>query len=126
MAALNLFPARVRFVNEDGTLTNEAYRALQIVFGRVGGSLGNVGTDTFTGQTTMGQSTENPSITDMINQPQAPDGLMVDVVQQPISQDASFLDVMQPVSNGINASITTALLVGKTITVQNGLITSFS
>lgn len=45
MTALNLFPARVRFVNQDGTLTPEAYRALQIVFGRVGGALGDNGAD---------------------------------------------------------------------------------
>ena len=39
MAALNLFPARVPFVNlNDGTLTPEALRALQIVYGRLGGA----------------------------------------------------------------------------------------
>lgn len=40
-SGLALFPARVKFVNADGTLTNEAYRALQQLFIRVGGSLGN-------------------------------------------------------------------------------------
>ena len=46
MAALNLFPARIRFVNADGTLTPEAYRALQDVLSRIGGPLGNNGGDT--------------------------------------------------------------------------------
>jgi len=38
--ALSLFPARVRFVKPDGTLTREAMAALQILFDRVGGSTG--------------------------------------------------------------------------------------
>lgn len=37
---LNLFPARVAFVNADGTLTPEAYRALQTLLARVGGPTG--------------------------------------------------------------------------------------
>jgi hypothetical protein len=37
---LQLFPARVRFTAADGTLTNEAYRSLQALFLRVGGSSG--------------------------------------------------------------------------------------
>lgn len=36
---LSLFPARVRFTNADGTLTPEAYRSLQMLFERVGGSV---------------------------------------------------------------------------------------
>lgn len=36
-ATLNLFPARIRFVNADGTLSPEAYRALQSLSYRVGG-----------------------------------------------------------------------------------------
>jgi len=47
MPALNLFPARVRFVNQDGTLTSEAFRAFQEIVNRTGGVLGNVGNDTF-------------------------------------------------------------------------------
>ena len=34
---LSLFPARIRFVNADGTLTPEAYRSLQGLLERVGG-----------------------------------------------------------------------------------------
>jgi len=53
---LSLFPARVKFVNADGTLTNEAYRALQSLFIRVGGALGNFDFDTLTltGNATIG------------------------------------------------------------------------
>lgn len=37
---LSLFPARIRFVNADGTLTPEAYRSLQGLLERVGGASG--------------------------------------------------------------------------------------
>ena len=47
MTALSLFPARIRFTNADGTLTTEGLRALWALTERVGGSLGTVGTDTF-------------------------------------------------------------------------------
>ena len=36
---LNLFPARIQFVNPDGTLTLQAYRALQTLMVRVGGPI---------------------------------------------------------------------------------------
>lgn len=39
MAVLDLFPARVAFVDlQTGRLTNEAYRALNAVFARIGGA----------------------------------------------------------------------------------------
>jgi hypothetical protein len=140
MTALNLFPARIRFVNDDGTLTPEAYRALQIVFGRVGGPLGDSGTDVFGNATTMGQASDNPSITDttfqaflpdspipdVVQQSPMDDRLMADIVQQSANQDVTLPDVVQPIANGINTTITTGSLVGKTITVQNGLITGFA
>lgn len=47
MTALVLFPSRIRFVNDDGTLTPEAYRALQEIVSRTGGPLGSLGEDTF-------------------------------------------------------------------------------
>lgn len=41
---LSLFPARIRFVNSDGTLTPEAYRSLQTLLVRVGGPIApNIG-----------------------------------------------------------------------------------
>lgn len=45
--SLFLFPARVRWANADGTLTPEAYRALQALMARVGGPIGDQGLDTF-------------------------------------------------------------------------------
>lgn len=47
MSVLNLFPARVRFVNPDGTLTPEALRMLELLVARVGGALGDNGADVF-------------------------------------------------------------------------------
>jgi hypothetical protein len=38
---LYLFPARVRFVDANGLLTPEAFRALQKVFERIGGATGS-------------------------------------------------------------------------------------
>jgi len=39
MTVLSLFPARVAFVNTDGTLTPEAVRALNSVYERLGGAV---------------------------------------------------------------------------------------
>lgn len=47
MAALNLFPSRVAFVDAQGRLTPEAYRALMALYDRVGGSFGDQGVDVF-------------------------------------------------------------------------------
>jgi hypothetical protein len=45
--ALNLFPARVRWSNADGTLTVEALRMLEILVSRVGGTIGDAGSDVY-------------------------------------------------------------------------------
>ena len=47
MATLNLFPARVQFVDGNGLLTPEAYRALNLLFNRTGGPIGDFGEDVF-------------------------------------------------------------------------------
>lgn len=46
MTAINL-STRIRFVNDDGTLTPDAYRSLSEILNRTGGILGNSGGDTF-------------------------------------------------------------------------------
>lgn len=46
MTAINL-STRIRFTNEDGTLTNEAYRLLTEIINRTGGALGSLGSETF-------------------------------------------------------------------------------
>ena len=87
MTALNLFPARVRFVNDDGTLTPEAYRALQIVFGRVGGALGDNGADVM--------ASFAPVAGDL------PDGAAyAPMISQPVQADPTYPDIVQPTSGG--------------------------
>ena len=88
MAALNLFPARVAFVNPDGTLTNEAYRALQMIFERVGGALGDSGADVF-GQV-FGRTGDVDST------------LQNDVVQSFNAPDIVYSNTMQPANFGTN------------------------
>ena len=136
MTTLNLFPARIRFTNTDGTLTPEAYRALQVLFQRVGGALGDNGVDTFGDLT--GAGSQDTSITDIVTQPETLDALhdtvsqsasaeyqaLADVLQS-AACDVLMPDVVQPSSIGYNGTITSALLVGKTITIQNGIITGF-
>ena len=89
MAALNLFPARVRFVNDDGTLTNEAYRALQIVFNRVGGALGDSGADVF--RQVFGAPTDSDN--NLSN-------ALSDVVQTVLSGSDFYTELSQPVNFG--------------------------
>ena len=136
MTTLNLFPARIRFTNTDGTLTPEAYRALQVLFQRVGGALGDNGVDTFGDLT--GAGSQDTSITDIVTQPETLDAMhdtvsqsagaeyqaLADVLQS-AACDVLMPDVVQPSSIGYNGIITSALLVGKTITIQNGIITGF-
>ena len=79
---LNLFPSRVRFVNADGTLTPEAYRALQLVLERTGGTLGDNGVDVFADLADLtGAATLDSSITDTVVQTASFDAFMPDVVQ---------------------------------------------
>ena len=136
MTTLNLFPARIRFTNTDGTLTPEAYRSLQVLFTRVGGALGDNGADIFADLT--GGGSQDASITDTVTQPGTPDDAH-DSISQSASAEHQALsdvlqaaalemltpDVVQPSAIGYNGTITTALLVGKTIMIQNGIITGF-
>lgn len=86
MTALVLFPSRVRFVNDDGTLTPEAYRALQEIVSRTGGTLGSVGTDTY------GDIVGDASATDL--------NVAYTDVTQPLTQDTVDESVTQPVMQG--------------------------
>ena len=125
MTALALFPARIRFVNADGTLTPEAYRALQEIVQRTGGVLGTTGSDTF-GDITGGDlsnSSINVAYTDVTQSPSTDN--IQDIVLQWPTLDNSLPDIVQAGPIGLNASITSAALVGKTITIQDGLIVSF-
>lgn len=112
MAALQLFPARIQFVNPDGTLTPPAYRALQAIVERTGGVLGNAGGDTFvtsndfsgveasqsaggdvSADVVMGQASE-PAMHDTVTQP-ASISSVSEMVMQPASLDAMHLDIPQ-------------------------------
>jgi hypothetical protein len=124
MTALVLFPSRIKFVNADGTLTPEAYRALQEIVSRTGGTLGSVGSDTYSdvvGDTSM--TAVNVAYTD-VTQPIEKNALL-DIFTQPVTQEQTLPDIVQAGPIGINATITTALLVGKTVIVQDGIITGF-
>lgn len=93
--ALNLFPSRIAFVNPDGTLTPEAFRALQTLSLRVGGPLGDNGVDVFAD--TTGYGTQDSSITDTVIQPTTPQAHS-ETVSQPVVTDWVVPDVMQPAS----------------------------
>lgn len=134
MAALNLFPARVAFVNPDGTLTNEAYRALQMVFERVGGALGDSGADVF-GQV-FGSASDATSImqTDVVQPVNAPTTVNAETVQpanfgtdyygdvvQYLAPDLQFADVVQPPSKDREAGIFTTLDVSGNASIGGSL-----
>jgi hypothetical protein len=87
--SLFLFPARVRWANADGTLTPEAYRALQSLVDRVGGPLGDQGQDSVgdvNGDATL--SSLNVAYTDVTADP-SPQVFdqMAEVLLQPRSSD---------------------------------------
>lgn len=94
MATLSLFPAHVQFVDAQGRLTPEAYRALQMLYSRTGGSFGDQGIDTFGGvfsasdsvstmlDVTIQPSSETPISTPDITQ-SSDSRLMSEMVFQP-------------------------------------------
>ncbi|MEI6128545.1 MAG: hypothetical protein WCR59_00575 [Planctomycetota bacterium] len=93
--SLFLFPSRVRWANPDGTLTPEAYRSLQALLDRVGGTLGDQGTDSFgdiNGDPT--QSSVNVAYTD-VAQPAGSQMFdqMAEVLLQPRTAD-NLADVL--------------------------------
>lgn len=86
MATLNLFPARVPFVDSNGLLTTEAYRALQVLFDRVGGAQGDSGVDTYAPQSSY------PSINYF-------------GVEQPCFSQNTLPDIVQPASPAALANV---------------------
>jgi len=131
-AALTAFPARIRFVNADGTLTPEALRMLELLVGRVGGTIGDLGDDVFA----------QPEVQHIpagdIAQPCSPPQQLADVPMQPPPTAPSELEmIMQqgPVRadqiEGLGTMATqntgadfNGSLTGKTVTVAKGIITS--
>ena len=102
MAVLNLFPARIPFVNNDGTLTAEAYRALNVLFGRVGGSLGDNGVDVF-GDVSSISSSQPPGDISMFLQNPSLDSsnqFLYEDIQQPFTDKSGA----SPISVSVTAS----------------------
>jgi len=103
MATLNLFPARVQFVDSDGRLTPESYRALNALYSRVGGSFGDQGVDSFAevvastsdGQFMTGESISHPADVDYM----APQGM------QSIEPCYMAPQDMQPIETGYMAEM---------------------
>lgn len=96
MTTLSLFPARIRFTNTDGTLTPEAYRALKILFDRVGGALGDNGVDMFAD--TSGVESLDTTRMDAVMQPTGAEAQAMADVMQAAALDALMPDVVQPVA----------------------------
>lgn len=96
---LTLFPSRIRFTNADGTLTPEAYRALQTLVERSGGILGDNGVDVFGGFGDLnGSASQDSSFTDTVTQPTEAESVP-DMLQQPVQADSFTPDVIQPMSD---------------------------
>lgn len=101
MTTLSLYPARIRFVNADGTLTPEAYRALQILFGRVGGALGDMGTDmSAVSSIDVNQILNEATSRETLIQPASVLEQFLPDVVQPIPVQPFYPDVVQPAGSG--------------------------
>lgn len=80
MSTLNLWPARIRWCNPDGTLTPEAMRMLEILRARVGGMLGDIGADVFAAAAAGDAAGMPPSV----EQPLPATGALPETLLQPI------------------------------------------
>lgn len=102
MAALSYFPARVAFVNPDGTLTPVAQRSWNELVNRTGGVLGNAGNDTFVSQdfsaVESGQSAGGDVSADVFGASSA-DVSLSESVTQPLGGDSLGEMVMQPLQD---------------------------
>lgn len=100
MTAINL-STRIRFVNDDGTLTPEAYRSLMEIINRTGGVIGNSGGDTFVSNDYSSieaqQSAGGDIVGDVSGAVEAQ--AMSEMTQQPASVPQIDEMVMQPASD---------------------------
>jgi len=90
MSILTPFPSRIRFVNQDGTLTAEALKLLEVVRERVGGTLGDVGADVFA-PFLPEQAAAAPDVV----QPLPVAQVLAELVQQPAPGAAMPPDIVQ-------------------------------
>ena len=93
---LSLFPARVKIVNPDGTMTSEFYRALQVLFDRTGGTLGDVGVDTFGSAVMGGPDTLGSAYADIFGYMQASQDVNSELLMQNATVDMILPDIYQP------------------------------
>lgn len=102
MGALDLFPSRVAFVDPQGRLTPEAFRALRDLFGRVGGTYGDQGEDTFA---VFGAASESAGL-DLWTVRQAEEQWFMSPVElQPASAGFDAPDIQQTESVGFVAEM---------------------
>lgn len=91
MSVLNLWPARIRFVNADGTLTPEAVRMLEVLVTRVGGALGDNGVDVFAAAAAGDMAGMPPSV----GQPLPAADALAEVLLQPAGPKADGIPPVQ-------------------------------
>ena len=98
MATLNLFPSRVRWVDENGLLTPAAVRALTELAARSGGQLGDLGLDSFSEP--FAANADISQISDLVMQFEAMSMQHVDATSlYPIEQQR---DTQSEVSQALN------------------------
>ena len=98
MATLNLFPSRVRWVDENGLLTPAAVRALTELTARSGGQLGDLGLDSFSEP--FASNADISQISDLVMQFEAMSMQHVDATSlYPIEQQR---DTQNEVSQALN------------------------
>ena len=100
MVALSLFPTRVAFVDAQGRLTPEAYRALMAMYGRTGGPIGDQGIDVF--GDVFSDSSQESLYLDSVAQPASVESL-AEMVVQPPEVVAPQADVQQPANEAAQA-----------------------
>lgn len=94
MTAINL-STRIRFVNDDGTLTPEAYRSLVEIVNRTGGALGSLGSETFVASDSSAIDAQFVMMGDTFADA-ASFPIFGEMTEQPGSIDAMGEMVMQP------------------------------
>jgi hypothetical protein len=131
-APLNLFPARIRFVNPDGTLTTEALRMLDVLVSRVGGTLGDIGADVFAmpdapdaeaADLLAQQAEAEPAGHDITAQQSPAEPGPAEIVMQPTQLTADQVDGLGTMAAQNIGTNFTGSFTGKTVTVANGIIT---
>jgi hypothetical protein len=132
MSALTLFPARIRFVNADGTLTPEALRMLELLVGRVGGTVGDLGDDVHAAppaehgplaDVVQAYQPQQDSA-DAVAQPAPAAGGQPEMIMQPPPVRADQVEGLGTIARQNAGTNFTGSLTGKTVTVTNGIITS--